>query len=173
MHKEVLNRNELRTNKATKATEDFEACNVTEGDYVLWSRVDERYHPKLLVTWVGPYRVESVGEFSVMLEHLVTHEEREAHTARVKMYAETSFEVTEEILEHVSEQGIVSQVKSIAGDKFVPDVSDFMLKVFWEGFEDIESSWEPLNKLMRECPAVVKAYAATKKNADTRHWPRR
>ncbi|RHX98532.1 hypothetical protein DYB28_006258, partial [Aphanomyces astaci] len=60
---------------------------------------------------------------------------------------------------------IVLKVKSIAGHKFVPDVSDFMLEVFWEGFEDIESSWEPLKKLMRECPAVVKAYVATKKDA--------
>ncbi|KAF0728716.1 hypothetical protein AaE_009428 [Aphanomyces astaci] len=166
MHKEVLNRNELWANKAAKATEDYEVCNVTEGDYVLWSRVDERYHPKLLVTWVGPYRVKSVGEFSVVLEHLLTHEEREAHTSRVKMYAEASFEVTEEILEHVSEQGIILKVKSIAGHKFVPDVSDFMLEVFWQGFEDIESSWEPLKKLMRECPAVVKMYVATKKDAE-------
>ncbi|RQM23294.1 hypothetical protein B5M09_000681 [Aphanomyces astaci] len=63
-------------------------------------------------------------------------------------------------------QGIVLKVKSIAGHKFVPDVSDFMLEVFWEGFEDIESSWEPLKKLMREWPAMVKAYVAAKKNAE-------
>ncbi|ETV85910.1 hypothetical protein H257_02439 [Aphanomyces astaci] len=91
-------------------------------------------------------------------------EQREAHTLRVKMYAEV--EVTDEILEHVFEQGIVLKVKSIAGHKFVPDVSDFMLEVFWEGFEDIESSWEPLKKLMREWPAMVKAYVAAKKNAE-------
>ncbi|RHY86253.1 hypothetical protein DYB35_010545 [Aphanomyces astaci] len=100
----------------------------------------------------------------VLLEHLVTHEEREAHTSRVKMYAEV--EVTDEILEHVFEQGIVLKVKSIAGHKFVPDVSDFMLEVFWEDFEDIESSWEPLKKLMREWPAMVKAYVAAKKNVE-------
>ncbi|ETV64781.1 hypothetical protein H257_18395 [Aphanomyces astaci] len=103
-------------------------------------------------------RALEVGEFSVVLEHLVTHELREAHASRVKLYAEDSFEVTEEILEHVSEQGIMLKVKSIAGHKFVPDVKDFMLEVLWEGFEDIESSWEPLQKLMHECPAVVKNY---------------
>ncbi|ETV65102.1 hypothetical protein H257_18092 [Aphanomyces astaci] len=84
-----------------------ERCNVSEGDFVLWSRVDERYHPKLLVTWTGLYRIKEVGEFSVVLEHLVTLELREAHTSRVKLYIEYSFEVTEEILEHVSEQGIM------------------------------------------------------------------
>ncbi|RHZ09406.1 hypothetical protein DYB26_006933 [Aphanomyces astaci] len=96
MHKEVLNRNEQRTSKVVKATEDCEACNVTKGD--------------------------------------------------------TCY-------------GIILKVKSIAGHKFVPDVSNFMLEVFLEGFEDIESSWEPLKKLILECPVVAKAYAA-KKNAE-------
>ncbi|ETV69577.1 hypothetical protein H257_14710 [Aphanomyces astaci] len=124
MHKEVLNRNEQQTSKAAKATELSTPAAV-----------DERYHPKLLITWVGSYRVKSVGEFSV------THEEREAQTSRVKMYAEASIE-------------------------FLPDVSDFMVEVFWEGFEDIESSWEPLKKLMRKCQVVVKAYVLAKKNAE-------
>ncbi|RQM22183.1 hypothetical protein B5M09_011001 [Aphanomyces astaci] len=102
MHKEVLNRNEQHTCKAAKATDTFDVCNVAEGDNVLWSRVDERYYPQLLVTWIDPYCVKSVGEISVVLDHLVTHEEREAHSSHVMMYEEASFEVTEEILEHVS-----------------------------------------------------------------------
>ncbi|ETV70710.1 hypothetical protein H257_13808 [Aphanomyces astaci] len=152
MHKEVLDKNAMRAAKATKTTEKYEQCNVSEGDY-------------LLVTWTGPYRVKEVGEFSVVLEHLVTHELREAHASRVKLYAEDSFEVTEEILEHVSEQMIMLKVKSIAGHKFVPLEKDFMLEVLWEGFEDIESSWEPLQKLMHECPAIVKNYVEGVKTA--------
>ncbi|ETW08837.1 hypothetical protein H310_01341 [Aphanomyces invadans] len=120
IHKEVMSKNEQRVLKAMMKTEGYENCNVTKGDYVLWSRVDERSLPK-----------------------------------QIKMYAESSFEVTEE---HVSEQGIMLKVRSIAGHKFVPDVNDFMLEVFWEGLEDIESSWEPLRKLMKECPAVVRKY---------------
>jgi hypothetical protein len=158
LHKEVKEKNGKRIAKAKDKTEDYEECNVVEGDYVLWSRVDERHHPKLLVTWVDPYRVKEAGEFSVVIEHLVTHEQREAHMSSVTMYAESSFQVTEEILEHVSEQGIVLKVKSISGHRFVPDVKDFMLQVLWEGFEDIESSWEPLKKLMHECPVVIKKY---------------
>ncbi|ETV72569.1 hypothetical protein H257_12335 [Aphanomyces astaci] len=57
------------------------------------------------------------------------------------------------------------KVKSIAGHNFVPDVKDFMLEVLWEGFEDIESSWEPLHKLVHECPAMVKNYVEVKKTA--------
>ncbi|ETV73107.1 hypothetical protein H257_11931 [Aphanomyces astaci] len=148
-----------------KLRASLQVMHKERSNYVLWSRVDERYHPKLLVTWTGPYRVKEVGEFSVVLEHLVTHELRKAHASRVKLYAEDSFKVTEEILEHVSEQGIMLKVKSIAGHKFVPDVKDFMLEVLWEGFEDIESSWEPLQMLMHECPAVVKNYVEGVKTA--------
>ncbi|KAF0775422.1 hypothetical protein AaE_000878 [Aphanomyces astaci] len=129
--------------RVVKATEKYEQCNVSEGDYVLWSRVDERYHPKMLATWTAPYRAKEV----------------------VKLYAEDSFEVTDEILEHVSEKEIMLKVKSIGGHKFVPDVKDFMLEVLWEGFEDIESSWEPLQKLMHECPTVVKNYVEGMKTA--------
>ncbi|KAH9174294.1 hypothetical protein AeNC1_017681, partial [Aphanomyces euteiches] len=39
-----------------------------------------------------------------------------------------------------------------------------VLLVHWEGLEEIEASWERLSKLMRECPAVVQAYAKTIKS---------
>ncbi|ETW06567.1 hypothetical protein H310_02784 [Aphanomyces invadans] len=71
------------------------------------------------------------------------------YTERVKMHAESSFEVTEEIL-----------------DPFVPDVTDFVLKVLWRGFEAIEASREPLKKLMKEYPAVFMKYVKGVKNAD-------
>ncbi|ETV67551.1 hypothetical protein H257_16282 [Aphanomyces astaci] len=48
MHKEVLDKNAIGAVKATKATEKYEQYNISEGDYVLCSRVDKRYHPKPL-----------------------------------------------------------------------------------------------------------------------------
>ncbi|ETV71533.1 hypothetical protein H257_13196 [Aphanomyces astaci] len=47
----------------------------------------------------------------------------------VKLYAEDSFAMTEEILEHVSAQGIMLKVKAITGHKFAPDVKNFMLEL--------------------------------------------
>ncbi|ETV78646.1 hypothetical protein H257_08137 [Aphanomyces astaci] len=93
---------DIQKNLDDLRTKDFDASNVTEGDYVLCSRLDERYHPKC----------SSHGS-----------PQRKAHTPCVKMYSRASFEVAEEIREH-----------------FVPDVSEFMLEVFWEGFEDFDSS---------------------------------
>ncbi|KAH9090139.1 hypothetical protein Ae201684P_014890 [Aphanomyces euteiches] len=143
MHKQVLQKNETRAQKATAATANAEACNVCEGDYVLWSRVDENHHPKLLVTWLGPYRVTEVGEYSVEIEHLLTKERRQAHLSRIKLYAEESFQIDR-------------------------DAGEYALLVRWEGLEDIEASWELLSKLMRECPAVVRAYAKSIKQKKAR-----
>ncbi|KAH9121386.1 hypothetical protein AeMF1_006872 [Aphanomyces euteiches] len=100
LHKEIVEQNHAKQDKARERTSQYPVCNADRGDYVLWSRVDEAHHPKLLVTWVGPYRVVEVNEFSARIEHLITKEQRDAHMSRLKMYAESSFEVTDEILEH-------------------------------------------------------------------------
>lgn len=42
------------------------------GDYVLRSRVDEKTHNKLLVTWVGPYAVTKCSPHSYTVKHLIT-----------------------------------------------------------------------------------------------------
>ncbi|KAF0704150.1 hypothetical protein AaE_015087 [Aphanomyces astaci] len=47
MDKEVLAKYTMRETKAAISTEKYEQCNVSQGDSVHWSRVDERYHPKL------------------------------------------------------------------------------------------------------------------------------
>ena len=168
IHKQIFDKNEARATKAMIATANAETCNVCEGDYVLWSRVDENHHPKLLVTLLGPYRVTKVNEYSIEIEHLLTKERRQAHMSRVKLYAEENFEVTEEILEHISEQGILLKVSSISTHKLDKDAGEYMLLVHWEGLEDLEASWEQLSKLMRECPAVVQAYAKSIKSKKTR-----
>ncbi|KAF0727840.1 hypothetical protein Ae201684P_004627 [Aphanomyces euteiches] len=168
LHKAILDKNEAQATKAMIATANAEACNVCEGDYVLWSRVDENHHPKLLVTWLGPYRVTQVNEYSLEIEHLLTKERRQVHMSRVKLYAEESFEVTEELLEHISEQGIMLKVSSISTHKLDKDAGEYVLLVHSEGLEEIEASWERLSKLMRECPAVVQAYVKTIKSKKIR-----
>ncbi|KAH9106457.1 hypothetical protein AeMF1_017927 [Aphanomyces euteiches] len=158
LHKEIVEKNHARQDKARERTSQYPACNAERGNYVLWSRVDEAHHPKLLVTWVGPYRVVEVNEFSARIEHLITKEQRDAHMSRLKMYAESSFEVTEEILEHVADQGILLKVEHIAAHKFDKNRDCYYMLVHWEGFESIEASWEEVTHLVRDCPVVVQAY---------------
>ncbi|KAH9090266.1 hypothetical protein LEN26_018896, partial [Aphanomyces euteiches] len=158
LHKEIVEQNHAKQDKARERTSQYPVCNADRGDYVLWSRVDEAHHPKLLLTWVGPYRVVEVNEFSARIEHLITKEQRDAHMSRLKMYAESSFEVTDEILEHVADQGILLKVERIESHKFDKTRDCYYMLVHWEGFEAIEASWEDVTQLLRDCPAVVHAY---------------
>ncbi|GMF57879.1 unnamed protein product [Phytophthora fragariaefolia] len=57
MHKEVADIRERRRLQQMAAKKRA-PCNFSEGDFVLWSRVDARLPGnKLMVRWVGPFRV--------------------------------------------------------------------------------------------------------------------
>ncbi|KAF0717166.1 hypothetical protein As57867_002454, partial [Aphanomyces stellatus] len=94
LHKEIRDARQKKTwRDIAKQNNRRVDLEVQEGDYVLWSRVDERKYPKLAVTWLGPYRVTEVLDCSCMIEHLLSHEVREAHNSRLKLYAESSYMV--------------------------------------------------------------------------------
>ncbi|GMF39813.1 unnamed protein product [Phytophthora fragariaefolia] len=79
------------------------------GDYVLRSRVDEKHGNKLQVTWVGPYRVVRADAHSFRVQHLVTGDELDVHASRLKMYADSSLDVTDERLEMCLRKGLYWQ----------------------------------------------------------------
>lgn len=94
-------------------------CNFHLGDFVLWSRVDNRLADnKLMVRWVGPFRVTEVLPYSYMIEHLLRGETYEVHASRLKFYADSSIDVTHEIIEHVALQGITLAVNEILGHRY-------------------------------------------------------
>lgn len=70
--KEVLDEKErkrLQDMVAHKGT----ACNFEVGDFVLWSRVDQRLsNNKLLGQWVGPFQIIQSRPHSFVIKHLVT-----------------------------------------------------------------------------------------------------
>jgi hypothetical protein len=87
-----------------------------------------------------------------------------AHPSRVKFYAEADLDVNDEILEHVSRQGVLLKVEKVLDARWNADVSNYQLLVKWDGLEEIESSWENLDKMKRETPKIVDAYLVGMKN---------
>ena len=117
MHRSVELVRERRT-KANKQRKRYQLIpNFSVGDYVLRSRVDEKCQNKLLVTWVGPYRVVRADSHSFRVQHLITKDEIDVHPSRLKFYADDKLQVTEEILEHIASQGIVLGVQQIKGHR--------------------------------------------------------
>ncbi|ETI30459.1 hypothetical protein F443_22418, partial [Phytophthora nicotianae P1569] len=149
MHQEVTDQREKRTLLNKKRAEGHQMVNFTIGDYVLRSRVDEKKQNKLLVTWMGPYVVTKCNTHSFTVKHLITGKESNVHASRLKFFAESDLEVTEELREHVSAQGVILKVEAIRKHRWNPDMRDFELLISWEGLEPIEDSWEPM-KVMHE-----------------------
>ncbi|ETV92295.1 hypothetical protein H310_13353 [Aphanomyces invadans] len=160
IHSSIINRRRAAENKRMPEKANQVEMQVTEGDFVLWSRVDENNHyPKLLVTWTGPYRVIECLPYSCVIEHLITGTQREAHHSRLKFYAESHFMITEEILDHISEQGTTLAVGKIEDARCNPDSNQWELLIQWKGLESHESSWEQLPAMYREIPSLVQSFA--------------
>ncbi|EGZ21544.1 hypothetical protein PHYSODRAFT_488387 [Phytophthora sojae] len=113
MHKRVQVARSEQAKRNQKTQRGARVANFDVGDYVLRSRVDQKQNDKLLVTWIGPYQIVGADEHSFRVQHLVTGAESDVHASRLKFYADASFEVTEEIREHVAAQGIVLTVAEL------------------------------------------------------------
>ncbi|KAG3167595.1 hypothetical protein PI126_g3713 [Phytophthora idaei] len=134
-------------NKKPERGENF--VNFAVGDYVLRSRFDKRQGNKLQATWVGPYRVVRPDTHSFTVERLVTGELTDGHASRLKMYAGDSLEVTEELLEYVSSQGIVLAVNELKDHRWNTSIEDYEPLVSWKGLQSIEDSYEPVKNSPR------------------------
>ncbi|ETP25725.1 hypothetical protein F441_01423 [Phytophthora nicotianae CJ01A1] len=84
-----------------------------------------------------------------VLQYLITGNESNVHASRLKFFPESDLEVTEELREHVSAQGVILKVEAIREHRWNPDMRDFELLMSWEGLKPIEDSWEPM-KVMHE-----------------------
>ncbi|ETL83427.1 hypothetical protein L917_16625 [Phytophthora nicotianae] len=144
--------------------------NFTEGDYVLRSIVDEKSGNKLLVTWVGPYRILRADAHSFLIEHLITGAKLDVHVSRLKFYADASLNVTEELLEHISAQVILLSVEKLKSHRWNDMINDYEVLVQWKGLEQIEDSYEPLTSLARDVSTLVTQYVAAADQQLQDYW---
>ncbi|KAG3118052.1 hypothetical protein PI124_g4535 [Phytophthora idaei] len=148
-------------NKKPERGENF--VNFAVGDYVLRSRFDKRQGNKLQATWVGPYRVVRPDTHSFTVERLVTGELTDGHASRLKMYAGDSLEVTEELLEYVSSQGIVLAVNELKDHRWNTSIEDYEpleVRVLIDNYvtktddSDLNEYWKQLQGVSVETTAV-------------------
>ncbi|KAE9347273.1 hypothetical protein PF008_g7885 [Phytophthora fragariae] len=160
MHKEVADIRERRRLQQMAAKKGA-PCNFSEGDFVLWSRVDARLPGnKLMVRWVGPFKVIDALSHSFIIEHLITKARHDVHGSRLKFYADSSLDITEEMMQHVSNQGLLLNVERFCGARYNDELSRWELEVSWQGLEDAENSYEGLEELFNDVPAKVAEYVA-------------
>ena len=142
-----------------------QAVNFEIGDYVLRSRVDEKLSNKLMVTWVGPYRVVEANEYNAFtVEHLVTKQRKCVHSSRLKFYLDSSLNMTQEMVEHVSRQGELLAIGGLLEHRWNSTFKEFEILCHWSGLEPIEDSWERLSQLFPEIPKMLEDWSQDKPN---------
>ncbi|KAE9342591.1 hypothetical protein PR003_g9399 [Phytophthora rubi] len=159
MHRAVAAERERQTRRKKSMQSGARKANFSVGDFVLRSRVDQKYQDKLLVTWVGPYQIKRADKHLFVVQHLVTGVETDVHASRLKYYADKDYEVTEEVREHIASQGIVLAVAELKEHRWNASIKSYEILVSWQGLEPIEDSWEPLRSLWKDIPVLVRRYA--------------
>ncbi|POM68944.1 Hypothetical protein PHPALM_14828 [Phytophthora palmivora] len=162
----VIDRKE-RKRLANMVRASGRTCNFVCGDFVLWSRVDKRLQGnKLLVRWVGPFRITDVLSHAFMVQYLLTGDVFEVHGSRLKHYSDATLDVTEELRQHIGNQGIVLGVRAIVQHRYHELAAEWQLYVAWRGLEDSENSWEPFASIYADVPALVRAYVEAGGNTE-------
>uniref|UniRef100_K3WVH4 Chromo domain-containing protein n=1 Tax=Globisporangium ultimum (strain ATCC 200006 / CBS 805.95 / DAOM BR144) TaxID=431595 RepID=K3WVH4_GLOUD len=103
---------------------------------------------------------------AVAIKHLVTGKEGEVCSSRLKFYADSSLDVTEEMIEHVASYGIVMAVDHLQKRRWNEGTNGYVIVVRWCGLEPIEKSWKPLRALQKDIPVMLDAYVNAAKNPE-------
>jgi Chromo (CHRromatin Organisation MOdifier) domain len=173
IHKEVDSEKEkTRRTKHRRPTQpNVSLPNFHLGDYVLWSQADQKYKDKLQVRWKGPFRITKIlSDYVYIIQHLITNETREVHCTRLRFYHDASLEITEEIQSHINTQGMIYHVNSIVGVRYNPSNKKWEVLVKWQGFQNIEDTWEPFVPILEDVPEKVIEYLQKYSEEDKQHY---
>src|SRR5689334_12646022 len=107
---------------------------------------------KISVRWLGPYRVlEEVSPWHYKLESLTTGDIIEAHSSRIKYYADATLSVSEELTSYVASHAATGyRVNEILACRKQSGVWE--LQVDWSGFTELDRTWEPAQNLIEDVP---------------------
>ena len=101
--------------------------------------------PKLVQTWIGPWRVVPGGsEYVRVVEDIVTGETKEVHVVRMRPYTDSSLVVGAEfrkVFERTKHQGKFEIADVISVGKDPARVGVYRVKIAWVGLEDEEPTW--------------------------------
>ncbi|ETK84594.1 hypothetical protein L915_10456 [Phytophthora nicotianae] len=154
MHREVTDAKERKQLQDMRAHKGAPA-NFDIGDF-----------NKLLGQRIGPFKVTKALPHPFRIENLVTGRTYEVHASRLKFYADADLNTNEELLELVSNQGMVLGVEGFSGHRLNQQLKRWELLVAWTGLQAIENSWEPIITLLQDVPVRVRDYVSSSGDAD-------
>lgn len=106
MHRDFAER---KSKSSQRAIDSFhqnvrvKPVNFSEGDFVLLRVMESERVRKPALRWKGPYRVvRYLFEYIFVVEHLLSGKKEQADGRRLKFFRNSSFEVWEELKEHLN-----------------------------------------------------------------------
>ena len=156
MHREIEKSSSRRRKNAVEAHNrrtNVRPVNFTIGDFVL--RGETRSGPKLRLKWTGPYRVtECKSEFLFQIEELGTGIKSTSQGPRLKLFRNSDYEITEDVLNHLDYQkGELLVIESF--ENIRERQGHIELEVKWRGFESAENDWLSLEVLREDVPEML------------------
>ncbi|KAE9082795.1 hypothetical protein PF010_g21445 [Phytophthora fragariae] len=164
MHKRIVETNNkvrARGRQVRGQKQGTRMAQIEVGDFVLYADVWAHSRSKLCVRWCGPAQVTAAtSNWIFKIKNLVTGDEREAHASRLKFYSDSSLEVSEELLQHVAHNSEGHVVSKFLRASYDTAAKSYKLLVRWRGLSEQEDSWEPVQVMLEDVPAAVKAFIA-------------
>jgi len=162
MHQEVATTQQQsreQNRMVQKKKKNVQKTNFQIGDYVLQACGEEYTGAKLLVRWLGPYRItQCKNEWIFIIEDLNTGSTKEVHSSRLKFYQDKNLKLTEEIKLQAAQNQQGYEVKSFRDHRKNLGTKEWELLTEWRGFSIQEATWETLKGLYDDLPEKVKKY---------------
>jgi len=160
MHRDVAERSSKKRKAAVESHNrrtHIRPINFVEGDFVLRA-VPDRNRRKSSLRWKGPFRiVECRSDYIFLIEDLLSGEKTEAHGRRLKFFRNSSYEITEELLNHLAYQEnelmVISTFNGIRRSQ-----GELQVLAKWRGLSADEDSWEPVDTLREDVPDMLQDY---------------
>lgn len=161
MHKEVAEAASRKRESAVSShfrKTNVQTVNFIEGDYVLRGLLPREKTRKPSLKWIGPYRViECRSNYLFVIEDLISKQRTEVHGRRLKLFRNKSYNVTEDVMDHLKyQQGELLVIDSFQGIR--SKNSDIEILVRWRGFPISESDWVSVKTLKEDVPELLEDF---------------
>jgi len=163
MHRDIAQRRSRRREEAISvhnAKTHIKPINFDVGDFVLVAKRSTCHGKKLRLKWTGPRRIiRVVSDFIFEVEDLITGSYALIHSNRLKFYADSQLNVTEELLDTVEHNDPHLQtVTKLLDMRFNDHFERFEVQAKWRGFDEEEPTWEPFANLKEDIPDMLEKF---------------
>ena len=165
LHQRVVDKaDKSRQKKAAKAANKNRGLQFELGDLVMVASWGNSAHikkgSKLCPGWQGPYQVSGTVSPTTYEVQLLGREDKPAkrvHWSRMKRFAGPDFNISERLVRTAVNDCQKFDVQEFIGWR-ASDDGDIELRVRWEGFEEQDDTWQGLEGLFEDVPALVRQY---------------